>query len=286
MSVKVIECPRDAMQGIKHPISTAKKVQWMQLLLQCGFDTLDCGSFVSAQHVPQMADTAEVLQEIAPLIRNGGEKNKLLVIVANERGAQDAVKFDTIDFLGFPFSINETFQLRNTNAGTDEAFVRLQNINHIAQDHGKKTVAYLSMAFGNPYGEIYDREKAIEWADKIADLGIETISLADTVGTAKIEDVDYLFSTLTKRLPRIEWGAHFHALPGQWTHKIETAYNHGCRRFDGAILGLGGCPMATDELTGNTPTEGLVQWLQERDETGIDMRALNTAVSKAMETYG
>jgi hydroxymethylglutaryl-CoA lyase len=177
--VKIIECPRDAMQGIKHPISTEKKVEWLKLLLVCGFDTLDCGSFVSVEHVPQMADTAEVLQEIVPL----KGKNKLLTIVANERGAQRACEFAAVDYLGFPFSVNETFQHRNTNAGMEDAFIRLDKINKMANEAGKKTVAYISMAFGNPYGDEYKRDEVITWAKRIAGMGIDIISLADTVGS-------------------------------------------------------------------------------------------------------
>ncbi len=282
MAVKIIECPRDAMQGIKHPISTEKKVEWMRLLMQCGFDTLDCGSFVNPARVPQMADTHEVLEELLPT----KGKNQFLVIVGNERGAGIAAEKKYVDYIGFPFSINDTFQLRNTNAGKSEAFDRLKNIQQIAQANDKKVVAYISMAFGNPYGEFYDRKDVIDWANKIVDLGIQTISLSDTVGTAKIEDIGYVFGNLTKNLPEIEFGAHFHSVPFQWIPKIEAAWNQGCRRYDGAILGLGGCPMADDELTGNIPTEGLIDWINQRESTNIDADKITKAVYIAPSIYG
>lgn len=280
-ALKVIECPRDAMQGIHHPISTEKKIAWMRQLLQCGFDTLDCGSFVSAAHVPQMADTHEVLQAVT------GEKgnNKFLVIVANERGAKTALTHSYVDYIGFPFSVNETFQQRNTNSSREDAFILLQKMHNMALDTGKEMVAYISMAFGNPYGEAYNREEVVHWAEKIALLGIKTISLADTVGSAKNEDISYLFSKIKNLLPEVEIGAHLHATPGNWEPKISAAWESGCRRFDGAMLGLGGCPMASDELTGNIPTEFLVHWLNQKSQTHIQMDALNKAVDMAPGIY-
>jgi hydroxymethylglutaryl-CoA lyase len=280
-SVKLIECPRDAMQGVAHAITYTEKVRFIRSLLACGFDTLDCGSFVNPAAVPQMADTADVLEQISDEKGN----TRLLVIVANERGAREALAFDGIDDLGFPFSVNETFQLRNANSTIDEAYVRLAHIQELATQSNKKVVAYLSMAFGNPYGETYDRETVLYWADKIEQLGISTISLADTVGSAKIEDVSYLFSHLIRQFPHVEFGAHFHARPGEWIPKIQAAFDAGCRRFDGAILGYGGCPFADDDLTGNIPTEGLISWLENKIPTGIDMTALQNVLTLAPEIF-
>jgi hydroxymethylglutaryl-CoA lyase len=279
--VKIIECPRDAMQGLKHVITTDKKVQYLKQLLQCGFDTLDCGSFVNPAAVPQMADTAEVLELLGRDFKN----TKLLVIVANERGAVRAASFPQVSYLGFPFSLNETFQRRNTNSGKDDAFIKLLKINEIAKAAGKKTVAYISMAFGNPYEEPYNRNEVLEWALKMAAEGIEIISLADTVGNAAETDIDYLFKLLGKEIPHVELGAHFHAKPHEWLAKIKPAWNSGCRRFDGAMLGFGGCPFAKDDLTGNIPTEHLVQWLNTVTETGIDQAALAVAQNLASITY-
>lgn len=281
MAVSIVECPRDAMQGIRQFIPTHIKTEYLKLLLKCGFHTLDCGSFVNPEYVPQMADTAEVLAAIEPY----KGQNKLLTIVANERGAARAAGFHQIEYLGFPFSINETFQRRNTNSGILDAFIRLQKINEIAVSSGKDVVAYISMAFGNPYGEEYKRELAIEWAEKIAKAGIKIISLSDTIGEAKTEDIQYLFSHIKNNLPDVELGAHFHAKPGEWLPKIEAAYEAGCRRFDGAILGFGGCPMAKDDLTGNIPTEQMVSWLNEKDNCGIDMNHLHEAQVSALSVY-
>lgn len=269
------------MQGLKHVITTDKKVQYLKQLLQCGFDTLDCGSFVNPAAVPQMADTAEVLELLGRDLKN----TKLLVIVANERGAVRAASFPQVSYLGFPFSLNETFQRRNTNSGKDDAFIKLLKINEIAKAAGKKTVAYISMAFGNPYEEPYNRNEVLEWALKMAAEGIEIISLADTVGNAAETDIDYLFKLLGKEIPHVELGAHFHAKPHEWLAKIKPAWNSGCRRFDGAMLGFGGCPFAKDDLTGNIPTEHLVQWLNTVTETGIDQAALAVAQNLASITY-
>lgn len=280
--VKIIECPRDAMQGIKHIISTESKIRYLRLLLECGFDTLDCGSFVNPSAVPQMADTAEVLHGLGPYTSN----TKLLVIVANERGAVRAAAFPQVKYLGYPFSVNETFQRRNTNAGKQDAFFRLLKIRDIAQASGKELVAYISMAFGNPYGEPYDREEVLLWAHKMAAEGIQIISLADTVGTADPADISYLFGSLAAQLPSVELGAHFHARPGAWLEKIKPAWEHGCRRFDGAILGFGGCPFAKDDLTGNIPTELMINWIDSQEVTGIDPAKLQEAVLLAPQIYG
>ncbi|MBS3914618.1 MAG: hydroxymethylglutaryl-CoA lyase [Bacteroidetes bacterium] len=279
--VKIIECPRDAMQGVEHHIPVPEKVHYMKLLLQCGFDTLDCGSFVNPGAVPQMADTAEVLDSITEEKGN----TKLLVIVANERGAREASVFEGIDYLGFPFSINETFQLRNANSTINEAFNRLSRIQEIAVQSGKKTVAYLSMAFGNPYGEKYDREDIFKWTEKFKSIGIDIISLADTVGSAKTEDVTYLYNNLVKQHPDIEFGAHFHAHADAWMPKISAAFDAGCRRFDGALKGYGGCPFASDKLTGNIPTEGLVSWLESMQMNSIHHAELQKSLEFASHIF-
>jgi hydroxymethylglutaryl-CoA lyase len=281
-SVKIVECPRDAMQGVSHHIPHSDKIRFIRSLLKCNFHTLDCGSFVSAAAVPQMADTPEVLDQIMDEKGN----TRLLVIVANERGAREALAFDGIDDLGFPFSVNETFQLRNANSNMEIAYKRLENIQNIAVQNNKSVVAYLSMAFGNPYGDPYDRDVVLEWSDKIYSLGIRTISLADTVGSAKTEDVQYLFSHLISQRKDVEFGAHLHAIPDAWPAKISAAWDAGCRRFDGAILGYGGCPFADDELTGNIPTEGLVSWLNEKAETGVNLEAVQESISLAPKIFG
>ena len=253
----IVECPRDAMQGISKFIPTAVKIEYIKSLLKCNFDVLDCGSFVNPESVPQMADTSEVIAAISEIETN----TKFLVIVANERGALRAVAYPKIKYLGYPFSLSETFQRRNTNSTQQDAFIRLAKIQEIAQASHKEVVAYISMAFGNPYGDEYNTEMAIHWAEKIGSLGIRTISLADTTGQATIENIQKLFGNLVNHLPHIEFGAHFHAQPFDWEDKIKVAIENGCKRFDGAILGFGGCPFAKDELVGNIPTEQLLKYL-------------------------
>ena len=253
----IVECPRDAMQGISKFIPTAVKIEYIKSLLECNFDVLDCGSFVNPESVPQMADTSEVIAAISEVETN----TKFLVIVANERGALRAVAYPKIKYLGYPFSLSETFQRRNTNSTQQDAFIRLAKIQEIAQVSHKEVVAYISMAFGNPYGDEYNTEMAIHWAEKIGSLGIRTISLADTTGQATIENIQKLFGNLVNHLPHIEFGAHFHAKPFDWEDKIKVAIENGCKRFDGAILGFGGCPFAKDELVGNIPTEQLLKYL-------------------------
>lgn len=264
----LVECPRDAMQGIKTFIPTAVKIQYLTTLLQQGFDVLDCGSFVNPESIPQMADTAEVIQAISEI----ETKTKLLVIVANERGALRAVAYPKIKYLGFPLSVSETFQKRNTNASREEAFRRLARIQDIAVASGKEVVAYLSMAFGNPYGDDWSSKEVAEWASKIASLGIRIISLSDTVGTANAEQLGDLFSEIHDRLPHVEVGVHLHAKPNEWLAKVEAAYNHGCRRFDAALGGFGGCPMAKDDLVGNIPSEGAFSWLSQQEPAGLTMK--------------
>jgi hydroxymethylglutaryl-CoA lyase len=256
------------MQGIKTFIPTAVKIQYLTTLLRQGFDILDCGSFVNPESIPQMADTAEVIQAISEVETN----TELLVIVANERGALRAVAYPKIKYLGFPLSVSETFQKRNTNASREEAFRRLARIQDIAVASGKEVVAYLSMAFGNPYGDDWSAQEVAEWASKIASLGIRIISLSDTVGTANAEQLGDLFSEIHDRLPHVEVGVHLHAKPNEWLAKVEAAYNHGCRRFDAALGGFGGCPMAKDDLVGNIPSEGAFSWLSQRESAGLTMK--------------
>jgi hydroxymethylglutaryl-CoA lyase len=262
---KLIECPRDAMQGISRFIPTELKIQYLSHLLSLDFDVLDCGSFVNPESVPQMADTAEVISEISKI----ESKTKLLVIVANERGALRAVVHPKISYLGYPFSISETFQRRNTNSTRQDAFIRLAKIQEIAMASGKEVVAYISMGFGNPYGDEYSPEITIEWAEKIASLGIRIISLADTMGVANTKDIEKTYMGLINHLPHIEFGAHFHSTPSDWLPKIESAYLAGCKRFDGAILGFGGCPFASDHLVGNIATENLIHFINKTNSNKI-----------------
>jgi len=279
--LQIVECPRDAMQGIKNFIPTEVKIDYLKKLLACGFHTLDCGSFVNPSAVPQMADTAEVLSSIGPFKGN----TRLLVIVANERGAARAIAYPMVNYLGYPFSVNETFQRRNTNSSTTDAFIRMRKIHELASIAGKELVVYISMAFGNPYGENYVRDKVIEWADKIVKEGIATISLADTVGRAKTDDIQYLFETLTCRHPDVVFGAHFHARTDMWQNKLEAAWEAGCQRFDSAILGFGGCPFANDELTGNIPTEQLLAWINTHTPSNINAEAFSNALTRASNAY-
>lgn len=244
------------MQGIKAWIPTGKKVQYLQSLLRCGFDTIDFGSFVSPKAIPQMRDTAEVLSKL-DLSRT---KSKLLAIIANERGAEDAVKHAEIRYLGYPFSISENFQMRNTHKTIAESLVTLQEILNLADKNNKEVVAYLSMGFGNPYGDPWNVEIVGEWTEKLAAMGVKILSLSDTVGSSTPEIISYLFSHLIPEYPEIEFGAHLHTTPPAWFEKVDAAFKAGCRRFDGAIQGFGGCPMAKDELTGNMPTEKMLSY--------------------------
>lgn len=280
--VKIIECPRDAMQGIKEFIPTEKKAAYLNQLLKANFDTIDFGSFVSPKAIPQMRDTAEVLSRL----ELSGARTRLLAIVANKRGADDAVQFEEIACLGYPFSISETFQLRNTNATIEESVGRVQQIQDICLASGKQLVVYISMGFGNPYGDPWNVEIVQRWAGRLAEMGISTIQLSDTIGVASPESIRYLFSNLVPGYPEIDFGAHFHTVPGKWKEKIETAYRYGCRRFDGAIKGYGGCPMAKDDLTGNMPTENMLfYFMDEGIETGVDMDAFREAMAMAGEVF-
>jgi hydroxymethylglutaryl-CoA lyase len=259
-SPKIIECPRDAMQGIKPFIPTSKKVSYLQSLLDVGFDTLDFGSFVSPRAVPQMQDSEAVLNNLDL----SNTKTRLLAIVANLRGAQKACNLKKIDFLGYPFSISENFQMRNTHKTISESLTVLERILELTCLYDKTLVVYLSMGFGNPYGDPWNVDIVGSWTETLAKMGVKIVSLSDTVGTADPDDVSYLFSKLITQFPEIEFGAHFHTQPKQWYEKVDAAFNAGCLRFDGAVQGYGGCPMAKDELTGNMPTEKLINFFSEK----------------------
>lgn len=271
------------MQGIKTYIPTDQKVRYLQALLGCGFDTLDFGSFVSPKAIPQMADTAEVLARL-DLSRT---TSKLLAIVANMRGAEDACRHPEIDFLGYPFSISENFQMRNTHKTIAQSVELLQDILEEADTHGKKVVTYISMGFGNPYGDPWNVEIVGEWTERLAQMGVGILSLSDTVGTSDPETIAYLFSHLVPQYPHIEFGAHLHTTPNTWWEKVDAAYRAGCKRFDGAIKGFGGCPMAKDELTGNMPTEKMISYFNTvKANTGVSATAFEAAYNKAKDLFG
>jgi len=281
-NVKIIECPRDAMQGIKDFIPTQKKIAYIQSLLGCGFDTIDFGSFVSPRAIPQMADTAEVLSKL-DLSKS---KSKLLAIVANVRGANEASVHPEIDYLGYPFSISENFQMRNTHKTISQSTDVLDEILEIANATNKEVVTYISMGFGNPYGDPWSVEVVGEWAEKLANMGARILSLSDTVGTSTPEDINYLFSHLIPKYPNVEFGAHLHTTPNRWHEKVDAAFKAGCRRFDGAIRGFGGCPMAKDELTGNMPTEKMLSYFTEKKvDTGVNWMVFEAAHNKASELF-
>ena len=280
--VKIIECPRDAMQGIKDFIPTEEKVKYIQALLGCGFDTIDFGSFVSPRAIPQMVNTAEVLS----LLDLSKTESKLLAIVANVRGAQNACIHDEIQYLGYPFSISENFQMRNTHKTIEESVETLKEILQIANAKNKEVVTYISMGFGNPYGDPWNVEIVGEWTEKLAEMGARILSLSDTVGTSTPENITYLFSNLIPKYPEIEFGAHLHTTPTKWHEKVNAAYKSGCRRFDGAVQGFGGCPMAKDELTGNMPTEKMLSYFTtEKVTTNVNWMAFEAAFNKATELF-
>lgn len=261
--MKIIECPRDAMQGLEEFIPTEMKAAYINQLLKVGFDTIDFGSFVSPKAIPQLRDTTEVLGQLDV----STTKSKLLAIVANTRGAETASKFEAITYLGFPLSISETFQQRNTNKSIIEALNSLTEIQEICKKTDKVLVTYLSMGFGNPYGDLYDAEVVGKFVDVLFTLDVEIISLADTIGVSKPEQIQYLFNTLTNQFPTIEFGVHLHSNPTTAEEKIEAAFKSGCKRFDGAIKGFGGCPMAEDNLVGNLATETILNWLDKNDSS-------------------
>lgn len=269
------------MQGIHDFIPTEVKIRYVQQLLEVGFHTLDVGSFVSPKAIPQMADTADVLQEL-DLSKT---KTKLLTIVANLRGAKSAVEFEQVDYLGYPFSISETFQLRNTNATISESLGRLDDIHQLTKDHGKTLLVYLSMGFGNPYGDPWNVRVVAEWVEKLAERGIDLMMLSDTIGVSSSESISYLFNELIPKYPEVEIGAHLHTTPTTWEEKVASAYESGCRRFDGALKGYGGCPMAADDLTGNMPTENIVHYLDKFTKTGIDHEALQKALAMTSSVF-
>lgn len=284
MQVQLVECPRDAMQGIHRFIPTEAKAAYLNSLLKVGFHTLDFGSFVSEKAVPQMRDTAQVLE----LLDLSEGHTPLLAIVANTRGAVEAAGHSAISYLGYPFSISETFQLRNTQCTMEQSLVRVEEINSICRKAGKKLVLYLSMGFGNPYGDAWSPELAVQWTTRLHELfEIDVISLSDTVGVATPEIITNLFKELIPALPHTVVGAHLHTTPDTWRPKVQAAYEAGCRRFDGAMRGFGGCPMATDKLTGNMPTENLVQFFIECNAPlDLDKAQFDHCLSQAGELFG
>jgi len=283
INVKLIECPRDAMQGIEPFIPTDVKVNYLNGLLRVGFDTIDIGSFVSPKAIPQLADTAEVLKRIDM----DGSRSKLLVIVANERGAEAAVQQERVTYLGYPFSISETFQQRNTNTSIEGSWARTANIAERAQKAGKELVVYISMAFGNPYEDPWNAEVAMHWTNRLVnELGVRIIALSDTVGVAEPADIKSMFNALIPTLPNVEFGAHLHCSPDNWKVKTQAAFDAGCRRFDGAIKGYGGCPMAEDELVGNLQMELFARHMEDQGvATGLDLAELDRSVLQAAEVF-
>ena len=281
-TVKIIECPRDAMQGIKTFIPTANKVSYIQSLLRVGFDTIDFGSFVSSKAIPQMQDTADVLAQLDL----SQTQSKLLAIIANTQGAEAACAFPEIQYLGFPFSISENFQMRNTHKTISQSLVSLQEILNLADAKNKQVVAYLSMGFGNPYGDPWNTQIVGEWTEKLATMGVKIVSLSDTIGSSTPEMISYLFSNLIPAYPAIEFGAHLHTTPDSWFEKIDAAYKAGCRRFDGAIQGFGGCPMATNHLTGNMPTEKLLSYFTaQKATTNLSPMSFESAYNEASKVF-
>ncbi|MWB95341.1 hydroxymethylglutaryl-CoA lyase [Flavobacterium sp. GA093] len=281
--IKIIECPRDAMQGIKTFIPTDRKVSYLQALLRVGFDTIDFGSFVSPKAIPQMQDTARVLAQLDL----SQTTSKLLAIIANTQGATLASENAAIQYLGFPFSISENFQMRNTHKTIAESLITLDEILEIADKKNKEVVTYLSMGFGNPYGDPWNVEIVGEWTEKLSNMGVKILSLSDTVGTSTPEVITYLFSNLIPKYPKIEFGAHLHTTPNSWFEKIDAAYKAGCTRFDGAIQGFGGCPMATDKLTGNMPTEKLLSYFTaNKAQTDLNSLSFESAYNEASKLFG
>jgi len=281
--VKIIECPRDAMQGItSHFISTKAKARYINSLLNVGFDTIDFGSFVSPKAIPQMRDTAKVLKKL----NLSNTQSKLLAIVANVRGAIDASQFEEINYLGYPFSISENFQMRNTGKTIAQSIVTLDKILSIAAKTNKQVVAYLSMGFGNPYGDPWNVEIVAKWTENLSKMGVKIISLSDTIGSSTPKNINYLFSNLVSEYTTIEFGAHLHTTPTTWFEKVDAAYKAGCLRFDGAIKGYGGCPMAKDALTGNMPTEKLFSYFnQQKATTNIHAMRFESAYNEALKIF-
>jgi len=281
--MKLIECPRDAMQGLHNYLSVENKVRYINAILKVGFDTIDVGSFVSPKAIPQLKDTAEVLSKLDM----SSTKSKLLVITANKRGAEEAVKFDEVSYLGFPFSISETFQKRNINSTIEDSLRRLDNVQNLCVKNNKKLVTYFSMAFGNPYGDEWSPEIVANWVGKlIQESGVNVLSLSDTIGTSNPDSIKWLFEYVIPNFPEVEIGAHLHTTPDTWKEKISSAIESGCKRFDGAIKGFGGCPMATDGLTGNMATENIMSYLNENNiEHGLNEKAFNDALMMSLEIF-
>jgi hydroxymethylglutaryl-CoA lyase len=277
--MKIIECPRDAMQGIKEFIPTKKKIDYINQLLKVGFDTIDFGSFVSPKVIPQLKDTAEVLSGLDL----SSTSSKLLSIIANIRGAEDACNFDEINYLGFPLSVSEEFQRRNTNKSISEALKNVEEIQNLSVKNNKELVVYLSMAFGNPYGENYHPDIVAELTQKLHQLEIKIIALSDTIGVSEPDNIVPLFSTLSTEYPNIEIGAHFHTTTDKWEEKIDSAYKNGCRRFDSSLKGYGGCPMADDDLIGNMPTEKLISYFTE--DLGINMKEMERGLEMSFSVF-
>lgn len=281
-TIQLIECPRDAMQGWKKPIDTRQKVDYINALLQVGFSCIDFGSFVSPKAIPQMADTSEVIKQLD----RQGSQSALLAIVANERGAEEAVVFDSIGYIGFPFSVSPTFQQRNTNSTPEESLRRVERIQEICIQNERQLVIYLSMAFGNPYGDVYSEETVFSWAEKMVEIDVPVISLADTVGLASPEQVFDMTSYLVETLPGVEIGVHLHSSPDNWRDKLDAAWRAGCRRFDGALKGIGGCPMADDELVGNMDTEKMISYFRETGSVlTINQEALQRSLQMASQIF-
>ena len=281
-TIKIIECPRDAMQSIKKFIPTEKKIKYIQSLLDVGFNTIDVGSFVSKKVIPQLADTGELINSL-----DFEDKNtKLLVIVANIKGAEIATNFKQISYVGFPFSISENFQMRNTNKTIDESFINLVHINDIVLASKKKLVLYLSMCFGNPYGEVWSLNILDYWISKLIDLGIKLISLSDTIGSATPKMINMVYEYFSMKYPNVEFGLHLHSHPQFWREKVETSIDSGCLRIDGAIQGFGGCPMASDNMIGNIPTEKIITFCEEKGiESGINPLKFEVAYNYASDIF-
>lgn len=280
--IQIIECPRDAMQGLSGFIETDVKAAYINQLLKVGFHTLDFGSFVSPKAIPQMRDTRDVLAQLDLSVT----ATKLLAIIANERGAAEAADLEEITYLGYPFSVSETFQIRNTNATIEESVERVKNIQDICIQKNKQLVLYISMGFGNPYGDPWNAEVVMEWVDKLSALDITIFSLSDTVGVSNPQSISYLFSNLIPAYPYLEFGAHLHTQSHNWYEKIHAAYTHGCRRYDAAMKGFGGCPMAKDDLTGNMATENLVSYFSGINQPlNIDFQQFIVALSMANNVF-
>ncbi|NUM31565.1 MAG: hydroxymethylglutaryl-CoA lyase [Bacteroidetes bacterium] len=280
MEVKIIECPRDAMQGLKHFIDTSKKIKYLNSLLEVGFDTLDCGSFVSPKLIPQMADTALVLKKL------NHSSTKLSVIVANMRGAIDASEFENVTYLGFPFSVSETFQLKNTNSTMRDSLGTVRNIINRCAMKNKKFIAYISMCFGNPYGDLWNEDIVLQWIKKLQDEGANYFSLSDTAGMSNPATISTVIKTIREEFPKLNFGCHFHSHDYNWQEKLQAAIDSGCLRFDGALKGFGGCPMASDNLVGNMPTELMVDFIEKKGiKTGLNISKLNDSIKMANEIF-